>query len=214
LRQSDRAQGAAMISIVDYGVSNLGSIRNMLRKLGLDSEIASSPEQVAAARKLILPGVGAFDHGATALNERGLTGPLRRQAMERKVPLLGICLGMQLLGKGSEEGVLGGLGLIDACCMRFRLPEGSTLKVPHMGWNEPFVRRHAPLVDGLDPRARFYFTHSYHLVCADAADVVAVATHGVEFTAIVQRENVMGVQFHPEKSHRFGMALLRNFGMM
>ena len=203
-----------MISIVDYGVSNLGSIRNMLRKLGLDSEVASDPEQVAAAKKLILPGVGAFDHGAIALHERGLMEPLRFQALERKVPLLGICLGMQLLGKGSEEGVLGGLGLIDGFCTRFRLPEGSALRVPHMGWNEPLVRRHGTLVEGLEPRARFYFTHSYHLVCKDATDVVAVANHGVEFTAIIQRENVMGVQFHPEKSHRYGMTLLRNFGMV
>lgn len=202
------------ISVIDYGVVNLGSIRNMLRKLGFEVELASTPAAVSAARKIILPGVGAFDHGVNALAELGLIEPLRYKAADNSTPILGICLGMQLLGKGSDEGSLRGLGLIEGACVRVRMPHGSTLKVPHMGWNEPVPKRASPLLKGLDLRARFYFTHSYHLVCDDPADVLATATHGIEFTAMIERGNVMGVQFHPEKSHRFGMTLLRNFGAM
>lgn len=200
------------ISIVDYGVCNLGSIRNMLRKLGLESELAADPDAIVRASKIILPGVGAFAHGMGALRELGLVEPLRAKVLEQRTPLLGICLGMQLLGKSSEEGSSAGLGLIDGGCVRFRFPEGSPYRVPHMGWNETVARRESALVEGLASGARFYFTHSYHLVCADPADVLAVANHGIDFTAMVQRDNVYGVQFHPEKSHRFGMALLRNFG--
>jgi len=201
-----------VMSVVDYGMCNLGSIRNMLRKLGLDSELAATPRAVAQAKKIILPGVGAYDHGVAALQERGLIAPLQESVRVRGMPILGICLGMQLLGEGSEEGTLPGLGLIGGKCVRFRFAEGSTLKVPHMGWNETVPRRTHPLLSGLESNARFYFTHSYHVVCKDPSDVLAVASHGIEFTAIVQRNNIMGVQFHPEKSHRFGIMLLRNFG--
>ena len=201
-----------MISVVDYGAVNLGSIRNMLHKLGFEVELISTPADVDQATKILLPGVGAFDQGISALAELGLVEPLRNRALEKKVPILGICLGMQLLGQGSEEGSLAGLGIIHGRCARFRLPAGSTLKVPHMGWNVPLIRRDSPLVHGIDPNARFYFTHSYHLVCDDPQDVLATVNHGIEFTAMIQRDNVMGTQFHPEKSHRFGMAILRNFG--
>lgn len=202
------------ISIVDYGVANLGSIRNMLRKLGLEAELVSTADDIARAAKIILPGIGAFDHGMKALSERGLVEPLRIKAMQEHIPFLGICLGMQLMGQGSEEGAQPGLGLVASKCMRFRFPPGQPLKVPHMGWNEPIARRESPLLKGLEAGARFYFTHSYHLVCDDPADVLAVAMHGNEFTAMIERGNLMGVQFHPEKSHRYGMTLLRNFGAM
>lgn len=201
-----------MISIVDYGAVNLGSIRNMLRKLELDSTLASTPEAIRDASKLILPGVGAFDHGMAALVDRGLVEPLREKAIEERVPLLGICLGMQLLARSSEEGDMRGLGVLAGDCRRIRPPPGGTEKVPHMGWNVPSILRSALLVEDFDPKARFYFTHSYHLVCDDPGDVVATARHGIEFAAIVERDNVMGAQFHPEKSHRFGMVLLKNFG--
>lgn len=200
-----------IISIVDYGVCNLGSIRNMLRKLGIESELASTPDALSRAKKIILPGVGAFDHGVTALQERGLIAPLRAKVMGEKIPILGICLGMQLLGNASEEGGLKGLDFISANCVRFRFPKESVLRVPHMGWNEIMPRRRDRLLEGLDAGARFYFTHSYHMVCQRQSDVLASAVHGVEFTAVVHSENVMGVQFHPEKSHRFGMTMLRNF---
>jgi len=202
------------ISVVDYGVANLGSICNMLHKLGIETALVSTPDGISGATKIILPGVGAFDHGMTALADRGLVGPLRAKAHDDKVPILGICLGMQLLSKGSEEGSLDGLRLIEGVCVRFRFAPGSTLKVPHMGWNEPIPKRTSPLLNGLDWDARFYFTHSYHLVCDDPADVLASAMHGIEFTAMIHRDNVIGMQFHPEKSHRFGMTVLRNFCAM
>jgi glutamine amidotransferase len=203
-----------VVSIVDYGICNLGSIRNMLHKLGIESRVAGSAAEVALAEKIILPGVGAFDHGITALRERGMVDALRESAIGRRVPFLGICLGMQLFGSSTEEGTMEGLGLIPGRCVRFRPAGESTLKVPHMGWNEIVPRRACPLLRGLEQGARFYFTHSYHMICEDAADVLAVASHGIEFTAMVQRGNVLGAQFHPEKSHRFGMTLLRNFGAL
>lgn len=201
-----------MISIVDYGVANLGSIMNMLRKVGAQAELASTPEQVARAEKIILPGIGAFDHGISALRERGLAEPLKKKALEDKVPLLGICLGMQMLGQGSEEGALVGLGLLDAYCRRFRFTKNNKEKVPHMGWSQLVSGRwDSALLKGLDDRARFYFVHSYHLVCNDPADALASACYGIEFVSVVRRGNVYGAQFHPEKSHRYGMTLLRNF---
>jgi len=204
-----------MISVVDYGVANLGSMLNMLRRLGAQAELASTPEQIARAKKIILPGVGAFDHGMTALRERGLVEPLRKKALEDKVPLLGVCLGMQMLGKGSEEGRLMGIGLLDASCRRFHFPPGARERVPHMGWSRLTKRsQESRLLAGLDEQARFYFVHSYHLVCEDASTVLAYAEYGIEFVAMVQSGNICGAQFHPEKSHRFGMALLRNFSEM
>ena len=202
---------APVISIVDYGVCNLGSITNMLHRLEVPSELVSTPEAIHRARKLILPGVGAFDNGMRALAERDLVEPLRTKGRDGATPILGICLGMQLLGAASEEGKDPGLAVIDGRCLRFQLAEGSRWRVPHMGWNEIEPLRQNPLLAGLESGARFYFTHSYHMVCASVNDVLARAHHGIEFTAIIQRSNVYGVQFHPEKSHRFGMTLLRNF---
>ncbi len=201
-----------MISIIDYGVANLGSILNMLRKVGARAELVSSKEAVARAEKIILPGIGAFDHGISALRERGLVDVLRKKVLDDKVPLLGVCLGMQMLGKVSEEGHLAGLGLLDAHCKRFSFTDDHRQKVPHMGWSLLAPRQQeSALLKGLDAKARFYFVHSYHMVCADPADVLATACYGSEFVAMVQRGNVFGAQFHPEKSHRFGMALLHNF---
>lgn len=203
-----------MISVIDYGVANLGSILNMLRKVGARAELVSTPEALDRAEKIILPGVGAFDHGISALEDRGLIEPLKKKALIDKVPVLGVCLGMQMLGRGSEEGNVVGLGLIDAYCQRFRFVDDSRQKVPHMGWNLLTSRQESPLLNELDARTRFYFCHSYHLVCTEPADVLATACYGIQFVAMVQHGNVYGVQFHPEKSHRFGMALLHNFAGM
>lgn len=200
-----------MISVIDYGVCNLGSMLNMLHKVGAQAELISTPAEVERAEKIVLPGVGAFDNGIAALRDRGLAEPLRKKALNDRVPLLGVCLGMQMLGRRSEEGSMNGLDLVDAEVRRFRLPPGSGLKVPHMGWSLLVPHRDSALLHTLDERSRFYFCHSYRMFCNDPDDILATANHGGDFVAMVQRENVYGVQFHPEKSHRFGMSLLHNF---
>jgi glutamine amidotransferase len=200
-----------MITIIDYGLGNLGSILNVLRRVGVAGRIASDPSEIANAERLILPGVGAFDAGMTNLAERGLIEPIKHAALQRRSPLLGICLGMQLMCKSSEEGQLPGLGLIDAKCVRFDASKSSeTIKIPHMGWSELQVVRPNTLF-AMESRSRFYFVHSYHVLCNDPDDVTALARHGEYFTAAFERYSLIGVQFHPEKSHRFGMELLRKF---
>lgn len=203
-----------MISIVDYGAANLGSILNMLRKVGADAELVSTPAQIERARKIILPGVGAFDHCVGALRERALIEPLRHKALVEKVPILGVCVGMQMLGNGSAEGQLAGLGWLPGRCERFCVDPNGRNKIPHMGWSLLSARRDSALMQGLEAQARFYFVHSYHLVCDEPGDILATASYGAEFVAMVQRGNIYGAQFHPEKSHRFGMRLLQNFASL
>ncbi|MEM1094561.1 MAG: imidazole glycerol phosphate synthase subunit HisH [Bacteroidota bacterium] len=199
-----------MIAIVAYGMGNTASIRNMLRRVGASSVITSDPDEMRAADALILPGVGAFDHGMQSIHAMGLAGVLHDAATQQQKPILGICLGMQLMTRGSEEGAQPGLGWVAADTIRFQLAHRPDLKVPHMGWNTTTVHRQGALFPNLDA-ARFYFVHSYHVVCDSAADVVATAHHGMDVTAAFQHGHIMGTQFHPEKSHRFGMQLLQNF---
>lgn len=198
-----------MIGVVDYGVGNLGSILNMYRKLGVPAATVSRPEACAAADRLILPGIGAFDACISRLRDSGLEQSVR-DAVTRRVPLLGICVGMQMLTAGSEEGSLPGLGLIDARTVRFR-PGSTDLKVPHMGWNEVRWDFPDPITEGLEDLARFYFVHSYYVVCADTADQLGTTRYGQDFAAAVRHGRTYGVQFHPEKSHRYGLRLLGNF---
>jgi glutamine amidotransferase len=201
-----------MIGIVDYGVGNLASIRNMLRKIDVEAEIVSNAAAVARSTKLILPGIGAFDHASARLRNSGLLEVLERRVRRECIPVLGICLGFQLLTRGSEEGAEPGLGWIDADTVAFdRARLGSTDRVPHMGWATVDRCGHSDLLREMPDAPRFYFVHSYHVRCDDARHVIATARHGYEFAAGVERGNVMGVQFHPEKSHRFGMRLLQNF---
>ena len=201
-----------MVVIVDYGMGNLGSILNMLRKIGTHAIISSKEEDVKEAEKLILPGVGAFDHGMVCLARLGLISHLGQKVLQEKAPTLGICLGMQLFAKNSEEGRLPGLGWIDAEVKKFQFEEaGCRLKIPHMGWNVVKTRRQSPLFKGLEKGSRFYFAHSFYLVCNNTDDSLAETIYGHGFTSSLQRENILGVQFHPEKSHKFGMTLLRNF---
>ena len=198
--------------IVDYGVGNLGSIANMLRKAGVACAISSDLGAIEAADKLVLPGVGAFDNGMRNLAERGLTQLLNAQVLKHKKPVLGLCLGMQLFGRRSEEGALAGLNWLDFETIRFKLDGvNARLKIPHMGWNTLQMRRRHALLDNLGSDARFYFVHSYHVVCADQEDVMAETNYGYDFPSVVGRDNLFGAQFHPEKSHKFGMTLLRNF---
>lgn len=199
-----------MITIVDYHLGNLGSIQNMLRKLGYASEITSDPARVAAASALVLPGVGAFDLGMRNLRQLGLREVLDHTVLERKVPVLGICLGAQLMTRRSEEGQEPGLGWIAADTVRFGGPALGDLPIPSMGWSS--VRSgvvHPIFPEGETPR--FYFVHSYHFRADNAADVVGWSSYGYEFAAAFAREHIVGVQFHPEKSHRFGMVLFERF---
>ena len=201
-----------MVIIVDYGVGNLASIANMARKAGVECVVSGDPAVVAKADRLILPGVGAFDRGMANLEERGLIPVLTERAMERKVPTIGLCLGMQLLGRGSEEGSRPGLGWLQASSKRFAFNSGNgSLKVPHMGWNYIEPAAPAALIDDLPPEPRFYFVHSYYMTCDDANDVMCWTTYGDRFASGIHRGNLWGTQFHPEKSHSFGLALLKNF---
>ena len=200
-----------MIGIIHYGVANLGSMRNMLRRMGVENDLVGTPEALLKVDKLILPGIGAYDHGVEQLADRGLIDALRRRVVEDRVPILGVCLGMQLLGLQSAEGVRQGLGLIDARCERFQPDSAARLRVPHMGWNHLESVPQSPILNGIDASARFYFVHSYHVVCSNPGDVLATANYGIRFTAMIQRGHIYGAQFHPEKSHRFGMRILQNF---
>jgi len=185
---------------------------NMLKRIGVHAEASSDPQILASADKLILPGVGAFDAGMQYLNESGLMPMLQQRVLEDRVPVLGICLGMQLLLGGSEEGELSGLGFILGTCKKFNFSDQQkSLKVPHMGWNLVKPSNYNTLFYGLQDEARFYFVHSYHAVCDDISHQLGVTHYGDDFTSAIQRENIYGAQFHPEKSHRFGMILLKNF---
>lgn len=201
-----------MIAIVDYGVGNSGSIANMLSRIGAEGLITSDPATISAAHKLILPGVGAFDEAMGNLHRSGLIPTINRRVHEYNIPILGICLGMQLFSKRSEEGKIPGLGWLDAETVRFRLDQAhSHLKVPHMGWNSIKVLRHNPLLEDSNEDFRYYFVHSYHFRCAREENVLAVTQHGEVFHSAVIQGNIYGTQFHPEKSHKFGLRLLDNF---
>ena len=198
------------IGIVNYGIGNGGSIANMFRKSRLNAQIVSTPDQVLAAQRLVLPGIGSFDACMDALNKSGLRAAVLEYAATGR-PLLGICVGMQMLTLGSEEGELPGLGLIRARVKRLTAAPG--LRVPHIGWDYVTwqIPGH-PLCKNLLDGSRFYFVHSYCVICESAANSLASCTYGEVFSAAIVRDQIAGVQFHPEKSHRFGLQLLSNFG--
>ncbi len=201
-----------MIAIVDYGLGNLGSMSNMLKKIGSHPVISSDPSVLAKAEKLILPGVGSFDTAMKSLADRSLILLLNELVIAKKVPILGVCLGMQLFCQRSEEGRLPGLGWIDAETVLFKFDgPSSKLKVPHMGWNQLINWKIHPLLKDIGADNRFYFVHSYHVSCSNPANILASTSYGFDFTSAIVKDNIIGVQFHPEKSHRFGMQLLQNF---
>ena len=203
-----------MIVIVDYGIGNLASVLNMFKKAGVKNVCISSDETVIEkATKLILPGVGAFDAGMDNLEKSGLIPLLNKKVIEDKIPLLGICLGMQLLTKKSEEGVKRGLGWIDAETVKFNLDPSLKLKVPHMGWNYIKVLNQNPLID-MGSKSRFYFVHSYYVKCKDESQSIATSDFGIDFTCMINKDNIYGAQFHPEKSLKFGMQVLENFAKL
>jgi glutamine amidotransferase len=186
--------GSRMIVVVDYGMGNVGSILNMFNKVGAKAIVSNDPLEILRASKLVLPGVGAFDSGMCNLKALGLTEVLCQKVLDEKTPILGICLGTQLMSKSSEEGTSYGLGWIDADTVRFRVPNASGLRVPHMGWNEVCPAKESRLLSGLDTPARFYFVHSYHLVCHQETDTLLTSNYGCEFVAAVERDNIFGLQ--------------------
>ena len=201
-----------MLTIVNYGVGNLASIQNMLKKIGVPSLISDRLEVIQEATQLILPGVGAFDTCVEKLNSSGLLPVLNKKVKEDKIPVLGVCVGMQLLMEGSDEGLLPGLGWVRGRIVKFKQelkPAG--LKIPHMGWTDVQPSKESKLFRDMYEEPRFYFVHSYHPELNDPSDALVYADYGYRFVAGLERENILGVQFHPEKSHKFGMKLLNNF---
>jgi imidazole glycerol-phosphate synthase subunit HisH len=199
-----------MITIVNYGMGNLGSVLNMFKRIGVQAKISSNSSEIEQAQKLLLPGVGSFDAAMELINNSGLLPILNYKAKEEKIPILGICLGMQLLTNGSEEGVLPGLRWIDADTKKFKF-EDNNLKVPHMGWNFIQPKNSSPLLENLNNHSKFYFVHSYFVQCKNSDNVLASTQYGIDFHSIIQHQNIFGAQFHPEKSHKYGMQLLTNF---
>jgi glutamine amidotransferase len=199
-----------MITIVNYGMGNVGSMVNMFKRIGVRAMSESDPIRISAATKIVLPGVGAFDAAMQRINDiPGLREVLEQKALVEKVPVLGVCLGMQLLTRSSEEGHLAGLGWIPASTLRFPRIEG--IKVPHMGWNIATPKTPSNLTVGVGDEPRYYFVHSYHVLVDNPDHSLMRTFYGLDFDSAIGRNNIFGVQFHPEKSHRFGMQILKNF---
>lgn len=202
-----------MIHIVDYGLGNVQAFLTMFKRLGLEATRAKTAEDLVGANKIILPGVGAFDHAIKLLDQSGMRPVLETLVLKDKVPVLGICVGMQILATSSEEGRLPGLGWVPGKVRSFRSDERSaSLPLPHMGWNDVQPKSSSPIFAGLESDARFYFLHSYFFECDEPSHIAATASYGIDLSCAVSVDNVHGVQFHPEKSHHFGAQLLKNFG--
>ncbi len=200
-----------MIVIVDYGLGNLGSVNNILKKLGYANIVTSDKDIIAEAEKIIIPGVGAFDNGMENLSRLGIIDLLNDKINVQKTPTLGICLGAQLFLDSSEEGKLPGLGWINGEVIRFRQKENEKLRIPHMGWNQVIEAKPSVLFEGMPAEPKFYFVHSYHFKLQNPAEEWLTTHYSYDFCSAFQRGNIAGVQFHPEKSHKFGMCLFRNF---
>ena len=204
-----------MITIINYGLGNIGAFVNMYKRMNVATRIATRPEELADASHVILPGVGAFDHAMQLLNASGMRQPLDEMVRAQKVPVLGICVGMQILAESSEEGSGRGLGWIPGRVRGFAgCAESAGLPLPHMGWNDVSPVAGCPLFHGLEEDARFYFLHSFFFECANPRHAAATSSYGLDFSCAVQHERVFGVQFHPEKSHHWGEALLKNFAAL
>lgn len=199
-----------MIRVIDYGLGNISAFLNMYKRLNIEAAVARTPDELRQADKLILPGVGAFDHAMELLDGSGMRATLDELVTQRHVPVLGICVGMQILARGSDEGRAAGLGWIDGHVKGFK-SLGQDLLLPHMGWNDVQPLSNARLFAGLEQDCRFYFLHSFYFHCEQPQDVAAVSRYGIDFSCAVHAGNIYGVQFHPEKSHHFGAQLLKNF---
>ncbi len=199
------------IIIVNYGMGNLNSVKKVLDRLQIDAIISSNPEDIISSRKIILPGVGHFGKAMFNLKNLNLTDALHEAVLVKKIPVLGICLGMQLLAKKSEEGDAEGLGWFDAKVKRFSISDKLKYKVPHIGWNRVNIKKNSPLMNGINEDSEFYFVHSYHLDTNDETDILNETRYDYAFTSAIAKDNIFGVQYHPEKSHDAGARMLKNF---
>lgn len=201
-----------MIAIINYGVGNIKAFANIYKNLSIPYKIAETAEDLSDATKIILPGVGSFDHAMLSLHRSGMREKLDELVLEKKLPTIGICVGMQMLAKRSDEGIEAGLGWIDGVVKKFDQTKITYGPLPHMGWNNLNIKKQNKILDNLESDPRFYFLHSYYFECENQHDILAKATYGEEFACIVNHENIYGIQCHPEKSHHNGMKLLKNFG--
>lgn len=204
-----------MIVIIDYGVGNINAFVNVYKRLNIPTKIARTEADLEGAEKLILPGVGHFDHAMEELIKSGMLNKLNELVLEKKVPVIGICVGMQMMANSSDEGVCEGLKWIDATVKKFDETKiNQVTRLPHMGWNDvtPIVKN--PLFEGLENDSLFYFLHSYYFECNNSEDILAVSDYGGDFTCAAHHGNVYGIQFHPEKSHKYGETLLHNFAKL
>jgi len=201
-----------MITIIDYGVGNISAFQNAYKRLDIPTKIAKTTKDLDDAKKLILPGVGSFDYAMSQLNASGMREKLDELVIEDKVPIIGICVGMQMMGNRSDEGKLEGLKWIDSEILKFEenLIQQRT-KLPHMGWNDVTPINNHSLFKGLGKNAIFYFLHSFYFKCNNPTDSIAFSEYGISFSSAVNRDNIYGIQFHPEKSHQYGEKLLHNF---
>lgn len=200
-----------MITIIDYKMGNLGSIFNMFKKVRAKAIITSDKRNIEKAEKIILPGIGAFDNAISLINELNFRDVLNYKALEERIPILGICLGMQLLTSGSQEGNLPGFGWIPAKTIKFNFNAQKNLHIPHMGWNTVTISNESALLRNISPKPRFYFVHSYYVKVENERNSILKTDYGINFDSAVQKDNIFGVQFHPEKSHKYGMKIFENF---
>jgi glutamine amidotransferase len=204
-----------MITIIDYGVGNINAFVNVYKRLNVPVKIAKTAADLEDAQKIILPGVGHFDHAMTQLIKSGMREKLNELVLEKKVPVIGICVGMQMMGNDSDEGTMKGLGWIDASIKKFDESKiRQVTRLPHMGWNDVAPLKVNPLFEGLETAALFYFLHSYYFECNDSSDILATSEYGGVFTCATHHKNIYGIQFHPEKSHSYGETLLHNFAKL
>lgn len=201
-----------MITIIDYGLGNIRAFVNVYERLNIKIKVAHNAEEIRDATKIILPGVGAFDYAMSQLNASGMRDELEKQVLGNKIPIVGICVGMQILAKSSEEGNLPGLGWIDG---EIKIFDASLIpyqtRLPHMGWNSINPINESPLMAGFNVESRFYFLHSYYFVCNNEENIISTTEYGITYASAVNKENIFGIQFHPEKSHSNGIQLLHNF---
>ncbi len=204
-----------MITIIDYGVGNIFAFQNVYKRLDIPTKIAKNRQDLVDSEKLILPGVGSFDYAMGQLNASGMREKLDELVLEKNIPIIGVCVGMQMMGNTSEEGKLQGLKWINAEILKFdeTLIQQRT-KLPHMGWNDVIPVKEHPLFHGLEKESIFYFLHSYYFNCNESGNSIAISDYGISFSSAVNRDNIYGVQFHPEKSHQFGEKLLYNFAKL